>query len=194
MKNTFWLLFLLSTGFTWAQKGTDIDLTKGNIKDKFEVLYTRSGSYKDYKVIKQYLFRQLEKQVLDTLQKQKSTLTQVRQKTQDLQDKIDQLQAQLNLSKKKIEDLQKEKNQISLAGMSIDKDSYQWLVWSIIVFLILGLSYFIFMFKNSLQTTKTAKFNLTKLEEEYNTFRANALEREQLLKRQLLDEQKKHQA
>ncbi len=194
MKNTFWLLFLLSTGFTWAQKGTDIDLNKGNIKDKFDVLYTRSGSYKDYKVIKQYLFRQLEKQVLDTLQKQKSTLTQVRQKTQDLQDKIDQLQAQLNLSKKKIEDLQKEKNQISLAGMSIDKDSYQWLVWSIIVFLILGLSYFIFMFKNSLQTTKTAKFNLTKLEEEYNTFRANALEREQLLKRQLLDEQKKHQA
>ena len=193
MKNTLLLILVLFTGFIWAQKKTNIDLTQGNVKNKFEVLYNQSGSYKDYKVIKQYLFRQLEKQVLDTLQKQKSALKQGQEKMQDLQHRIDQLQAQLSLNNQKIKDLEREKKQISFLGMGFEKDNYQWLVWSIIVFLILGLGYFIFMFKNSLQTTKVAKFNLTKLEEEYNTFRANALEREQLLKRQLLDEQKKHQ-
>ncbi len=194
MKPKLWILFIFLNNFLWAQSQSNIDLSQGSIKNKFETIYNKSGNYKEYKVVKQYLLRQLKKQVLDTLQAQKTAYRDAQKNILDLQQKINDLNEQLHKNQNKINDLESQKDQISFVGMSVNKTKYQWLVWSIIVFLILGLGYFVFMFKNSIQATKLARYNLDKLEEEYNLFRTGALEREQLLKRQLLDEQKKHQA
>ncbi len=194
MKPKLWILFIFLNNFLWAQSQSNIDLSQGSIKNKFETIYNKSGNYKEYKVVKQYLLRQLKKQVLDTLQAQKTAYRDAQKNILDLQQKINDLNEQLHKNQNKINDLESQKDQISFVGMSVNKTKYQWLVWSIIVFLILGLGYFVFMFKNSIQATKLARYNLDKLEEEYNSFRTGALEREQLLKRQLLDEQKKHQA
>ncbi len=197
MKKIFILLALISTSVFLGQSNSTtkiIDLKQGTIKEKFNTLYTKSNNYKDYKVIKQYYLVQLKKQVLDSLQKEKAAYVQATAQIKDLKNQINDLQTQLNNSKEQISKLEDEKDSIGFLGMPVQKAKFQMIMWSIVVFLLLALFYFIFMFKNSLKLTKTAQNNLIKVEEEYNNFRTNALEREQLLKRQLLDEQKKHQA
>ena len=190
-------LFLFITGFlasaqTNSQKTPD--LLHGSVSDKFNEIYSKSGNYKEYKVIKRYYFNQLKTQVLDSFAKEKAALKEAKQTIKKRQNQISALQNDLQQSKAQIIKLESEKDSISFLGIPVEKSRYQWIVWSIIIVLVLALLYFIYLFKNSHKITKTAKENLSKVEEEYNNFRSIALEREQLLKRQLLDEQKKHQA
>ncbi len=192
-----WFLLLLGISLSgFGQNNSNdksIDLRKGSIKEKFNTLYSKSNNYKNYKVIKQYLLVQLKQQVLDSLKQQKEAYAKTTDKIKKLEAQITDLQLQLKQANEQISKLENEKDSIGFLGFPVQKTKYQMIMWSIVIFLLLGLFYFIFMFKNSLKGTKIAQNNLRKIEEEYNNFRTNALEREQLLKRQLLDEKKKHQ-
>jgi len=72
------------------------------------------------------------------------------------------------------------------------KSAYNSLLWSLIIGLILLLVLFIFKFKNSNTITKQANLLLVETEEEFDTFRARSLEREQKVRRELQDEINKH--
>jgi len=196
MRSLMFLFLFINGLLTFAQNNSQktMDLSQGSISDKFDEIYSNSGNYKEYKVIKRYYFNQLKTQVLDSFTKEKAAIKEAQQSISKLQNQISDLQNDIKQSKEQITKLESEKDNISFLGISVEKSSYQWIVWSIIIMLILALLYFIYLFKNSHKITKTVKENLTKIEEEYNNFRSIALEREQLLKRQLLDEQKKHQA
>ncbi len=197
MKKLLILIFLFPVFLLSAQSKIDskkIDLSQGTIKDKFETVYNKSNNYKDYKVIKKYVLIQLKKQVFDSLKNQKNLNKMSLENNRKLKQKITDLASEIKSSNAKIQQLENDKDSIGFLGMSVKKSRYQLIMWSLVTILVLALLYFIFMFKNSHQVTKTAKNNLLKIEEEYNNFRTNALEREQMLKRQLLDEQKKHQS
>jgi len=197
MKKLWLFIFLFPVLLLSAQSKVNskrIDLSQGTINDKFEAVYSKSNNYQNYKVIKKYVLIQLKKQVLDSLKKQKDLNRIAFENNQTLQQKITDLESEIKSSNAKIQQLEHDKDSIGFLGIAVEKSRYQLIMWSLVTILVLALLYFIFMFKNSHQVTKTAKNNLLKIEEEYNNFRTNALEREQLLKRQLLDEQKKHQS
>jgi len=194
MKRVFIIMFTFWSIITLAQNKKEINLNEGSINEKFDAVYSQSNNYKDYKVIKRDLLVRLKKQVLDSLHKQNAAY-------QVANRQIDKLNLQINKQAQKtvqlentIKDLQVEKDDISFLGFPIKKLQYQLIMWSLVFLLALALIYFILKFKNSHQITLATKKNLEKIEDEYNTFRTNALEREQLLKRQLLDEKKKYQA
>jgi len=195
MKKILSIIILVSAFNLSAQTTREtktLDLTQGSVKEKFDNLYRKSSNYKNYKVIKQFLLVQLKNQVLDSLQKEKDAYKKATNQIKDLEQKISQLETQLQESNEQISLLEAEKDNIGFLGMPVKKAKYQTVMWFLVVLLLSALMYFIFMFRNSNLLTQTAKDNLFKLEEEYNTFRTNALEREQLLKRKLLDEQKKN--
>ena len=196
MKKILIFLMFIAASVISAQSNTkkSIDLTRGSVEEKFNEVYTKSSNYQDYKVIKKYIFNQLKKEVLDTIKKEKNNYKKARNEIVKLQNQINKLQTDLNQANAQIETLTEQKNNIRFLGMNIEKSKYQWIVWSIISVLIFVLIYFIYLYINSQKVTKTAKQNLTKLEEEYFNFKSTALEREQNLKRQLLDERNKNQA
>ena len=195
MKNILIFLLFITGLLTSAQSNfkKTIDLTQGSVAEKFNEINTKSGNYQEYKVIKKYHFNQLKKQVLDTLAKEKANYKKAQKDINDLQNKIIKLENDLIQANEKITKLETQKDNIYFLGMAVEKSKYQWMVWSLIGILIFLLIYFIYLYNNSKKVTKTAKNNLAKLEEEYYNFKSNALEREQHLKRQLLDEQNKNQ-
>jgi predicted PurR-regulated permease PerM len=193
MKRLIVILLSFTTLLSIAQNKKTIDLQKGSISEKFDELYNKSGRYKQYKVVEHQLLLQLKKQVGDSLQKQKSLLQSAKTEIESLQQQISQLQAELEQTRQNVSQLENQKDSITFLGSPVEKSKYKMIMWILLVILLLTLLYFIYAYKNAIVLTKEAKNNLTKLDEEYNTFRTNALEREQLLKRQLLDEQKKHQ-
>jgi len=192
MKKMIILLFVFISFNNVVLSQKVIDLKKGSIPEKFDELYNKSGKYQQYKVVEHQLILQLKKQVVDTLDQQKTALQSAKNEIKNLQQQLSSLQTELNNAQENISGLQNQKDSIQFFGSQVKKSKYKMIMWIIVALLLLALLYFIYAYKNAIVLTKEAKNNLSKLDEEYNTFRTNALEREQLLKRQLLDEQKKH--
>ena len=195
MKKLLFFAFFLISIFVFAQNTTKkIDLTQGNLSEKFDELYKKSGKYKQYKVVEHGLLLDMKKQVLDSLKKEKALTAKARAQIVELQEKMSGLEKELSANKQKITELTGEKQSIGFLGMDVDKEKFKMILGLIFLILLLALLYFIYAYRNSIALTREAKKNLSRIEDEYFQFKTNALEREQLLKRQLLDERKKHQS
>jgi hypothetical protein len=72
--------------------------------------------------------------------------------------------------------------------MSLEKGTYNLIVWSIIVILIILLSFFIQRYKSNFRVAKESKDAADEIREEFEQHRKKAMEREQKLKRDLQDE------
>lgn len=196
MKKLFVLALLFMVMGLSAQVDSNkknINLKEGSVKDKFDAIYTKSGRYKEYKVVKAYLIPQLKKIVLDSLQKEKDALRSTQAKIASLNEQIKSLESQLQNSNQNIAQLQSDKDNISFLGMPVSKRNYSIVMWLLVGVLLSAFLFFVYKFNNSNKITQATKIQLQNLENEFNEFRTSSIEREQLLKRQLLDERKKHQ-
>jgi hypothetical protein len=104
------------------------------------------------------------------------------------QETIDKLKSELESVKTDLGKVNEAKDSINFLGISMQKSVYKTSVWTVIILLLMALSYFIYSFKNSNDVTKKTLLKHDELEKEYNTYRTRALEREQVLNRKLQDE------
>ena len=77
---------------------------------------------------------------------------------------------------------------IELFGALIKKSTYKITIWGIIGLLGLVVLFLLFKFKNSNAITRAANIKLAETDEEFESHRQRALEREQELRRKLQDE------
>jgi hypothetical protein len=77
---------------------------------------------------------------------------------------------------------------MAFLGIPSTKSSYRVISWTLILSLLGGLLFFIFKFRNSNFLTQQAKSALEEMEQEFEQHRRWALDREQKLSRELLDE------
>lgn len=185
------LFFLLLTTIVTAQTKltkAQVDSLPPTVKNQFIKVFRKSSNYQDYKVIKRSSFLKLQKNVLDSVHKIKKdvllkqeTINKQQAEITALNEKITTLNGNLSASINK-------ENAISLLGISMNKTSYNALLWSVIVGLLVGLLWFIYKFKNSNVLTRTAENNLKEIEEEFEQHRKKSIEKEQKLRRKLQDE------
>lgn len=177
------VVFLISSvAFSQQKKDT---LT---LEQQFDKIYRTSSSYQEYKVVGKTRYRALQKGVLDSLKALQSDLASKKRIIASKSDSIQKLQNTVTTLDTDLKQTNTEKDSISLFGILISKSTYNIALWSIIVILILVLSYFVFKFKNSHVVTSEAKSNLKEAEDELANYKKKSLEREQKLRRQLQDE------
>jgi hypothetical protein len=191
------LFILLCTLSTFSQNANSEDdklsLDKGPLDNQFEYVMTKSsgwtdGSGQNYRVIKTFWLTQLKANALDSLQLIKKDLVSSNMTVKAQSQEIEDLKTSLTNIQNTLNETKDEKNNISLLGAQMSKGGYSALVWSIIGLLIVLLLFFIYKFKNSNVLTKNAKQTLQDLEDEFEEHRKTAVEREQKIRRQLLDE------
>ncbi len=194
MRKIFLLLLLVSFYSLIAQEKTKSKLPdwKGSIEQQFNEVYSKSGRYQEYKVIKSVWYNRLRKNVSDTLSGLKKEISKQNKTIQNLQNEIASLNKNIKERDKTIDDLKKQKDSIRFLGMNIKKGTYNMILWFIIIVLSIALFFFIYRFINSNAITKETLEKYNELSEEYQGFRTRSLEREQSLKRQLIDEINKH--
>lgn len=158
------------------------------LEELFVDVIDKSNRYEEYKVVKIYKLNNLKKNVEDSiasikkdLENAQGTIALQKSKIDTLTQSMSSLQTELNTS---IEN----QDGINLFGALINKTAYKITVWGIIGLLVLVVLYLLFKFKNSNVITKAAKLKLTETDEEFETHRQQALEREQQLRRKLQDE------
>ena len=160
----------------------------GSVSNQFDYLITKSNKYQVYKVVELNWLTKLKSNVLDSISESKNNIL-TNLSTIDAQKKtIDQLENSLASSEKTIQNLTNENQSISLVGIQLSKSFFKTLMFSIIGILIISLFFFITKFKQSNRVTIQTKETLKEVEEEFETHRKIALEREQKVMRKLQDE------
>jgi len=163
-------------------------LNNGTIESQFDYLYRKSSSYQEYKVVKKTFYTKIKGNVLDSLGELKTELndTKIVVETQNVE--INKLKSDLKTTNDNLTGVTKEKDSIQFIGIPMTKSSYNTLLWSIILGLVVLLSVFIFKFKSSNSITKLAQSQLLDTEGEFDSYKVTALEREQKVRRELQDE------
>ena len=185
---TLLLVALMSPLLTAQTEEIKPSLDNGTIESQFDYLYRKSSSYQEYKVVKKTFYTKIKGNVLDSLKSIKKELVDTKLVVTTQENEISDLKSNLKTTNDNLVGVTKEKDNIKLLGLSLTKASYNSILWSIIVGLVLFLLLFIYKFKNSNTVTKQANQLLAETEEEFIHFKTVALEREQKVRRELQDE------
>ncbi len=186
MKSLHLFIFcLLMSVNTFLQKTKNDTLS---LSKQFEQVYRRSSSYKDFKVIRKSTFQNLKKNTLDSIKIIDEKLKIESQKNTRLEQEISsvakiRLEQNLELSEAILE-----KNTISFVGLKLKKNTFKIIIWSIFFMLIIIICYLAYKLKDGVRITSQAKKELTRVEEEFNSYKKKSLVRDQKLRRQLQDE------
>ena len=180
-------LFLFLSFSVFAQTSTET-----TIDEKFTELITNSNNFKGYKVVDTDQLTTLQNLTSRRIAELKEEISNLDRAALEQEKNVAALQANLETLELQLQELQAEKDSISLLGISVSKATYQTTMWAIIGVLILALVFFIFRFKRSHVHTREARENLRDIEKEFEAYRAKSLEKEQRLGRLLQDEKNKH--
>ncbi|UNY98426.1 tRNA (guanine-N1)-methyltransferase [Zhouia spongiae] len=183
-------LFLFTIAAVHAQESENntLSLTEGNVNDQFEYVYQKSNNYQNYKVVKKVWLTTLKKNVIDSLNTFKNELAAVKKLNTTQKGEINKLNDDAASLNTQLTQLKEEKDSISFFGLLISKQNYKSLMWGLVFILLAVLFLFIYKFRNANKVTVESRNNLKDIEEEYEEYRRNALEREQKARRQLQDE------
>ncbi len=167
---------------------TNASLNSGTIESQFEYLYKKSGRYQDYRVVKINQLIKFRNNVYDTLKLDRKKYLDSQNIISNQKIEIDSLDSKLIAINDNLSTVTKEKDSINLLGMQLSKAGYNSILWTIIAALTALLAFFISKFKRSNTITIEANKNKAEIEKEYDEHKQRALEREQLLRRELQDE------
>jgi len=188
------LPLLLCTVMLFAQENPQTEVKDNSIEGQFKDVVDGSNNYQEYKVIKKYEINQLRKNILDSISALESKISTSKTEIDQKATKIDSLTSQLKTTKEDLSVSKEKENGISILGILTQKATYNTIMWSIIVLLLVGLAFIFYKFKNSHKVTKDSQLKLAETEMELETNRQKSLEREQKLRRKLQDEVNKNRS
>ena len=195
----YFLIALLTCNLHFAQqddKQEELSLDGGSIESQFEYLYKKSGNYnaegKRYEVVRTINLDKLKKNVLDSINAANIKAAELKNTISAQEASINSLNSKLKETTDNLTAVTNEKDSMSLLGATVSKGTYNFILWTVIIGLLLLFLLFVFKFRRSNVLTQQAKSNLAELETEYEDHRRRALEREQRISRQLQDEINKY--
>ena len=186
MKSLYLFIFCLFVSVnTFSQKAKNDTLP---LSKQFEQVYRRSSSYKDFKVIRKTTFQDLKENTLNSIKSIDEKLKIESLKNTRLEQEINNItKTHLELDLKLSNAIQ-EKNTISFIGLKLKKNTFKIIIWSIFFMLIILICYLAYKLKDGVKITSQAKKELTRVVEEFNSYKKKSLVRDQKLRRQLQDE------
>lgn len=160
-----------------------------NIENQFNYLSSLSRTQEGFKLIRPSNLEIVKKSVLDSIVDLQKKIVELKQNSASfdhnlsvLQDSVNSLSQSLEIEKSKVDN-------ISFLGIPFSKGGYHSFVWTVIIAVSLLFLITLASYKRARTTSKEQTKNAEELQEELQTQRKKALETEQKLKRQLLDEQ-----
>jgi uncharacterized membrane-anchored protein YhcB (DUF1043 family) len=168
---------------------TDQNTENLTIDQQFDELYRKSGNYQEYEVAKKTWLLDLQKNISDSIAALQIQVRDFQNQLANQAAQIADLQNSNATLTKQLADTQQAQNSIGFLGfLDMHKNAYRFVMWSLII-VVAGLFFFyLFRFKQSHVHTRNAQEALKNLEEEFDSYRARAMEREQKAMRRLQDE------
>src|SRR5690606_1961542 len=142
IKKYFALLFIIPLYFNAVQAqptaSPQSQIFNGTIEEQFDILLKNSFPYENFKGVRDYLPR-FKKNTLDSLKAIQDQIEEQKVAVESQKTNIDSLKTALSRTK----ELVSQGNNISFLGVSMEKGTYNMMVWSIIIILAALLFFFI---------------------------------------------------
>jgi len=190
--SAFALLSLVCVG--QGRRSLPQAIQQGTLQEQFSSLIYLSRTHEEdesFKLIRRTNLDILRRNVLDSVVLYQKELAGLKEQSASsagivtaLRDSVSGLDAQLQTAKQRT-------NNLSLFGIDLSSGAYHALVWLIIVALAAVYTTSYASFKSAKADSLEHKNTVEELQEELRALRKKSMEREQQLKRQLLDEQAK---
>lgn len=181
--------FVAIANITIAQnKPAQPELESGTIESQFTYIIEKSSSFKDFQLIRKASILKVKTNALDSLRTVRKELVESNGKVSGLNSQIKQLQSEVVTLKDEIASISEDKDSINFLGKNMDKAAYVSMMWIIVAVLLVTLLFFIFKYRSGFAVIKQTKYELEKVENEYEEHRKKALKKEQEIMRKLQDE------
>lgn len=168
---------LLATIFAFSQEGP--------LNDQYNTLKEKSETYEMYKVIQTQRLDAFWSSVNDTLSAYGESMTELKQKIFELEDQLSESNSIVEGLNQTLEESETRNSTIAFLGIDFEKWVYHLIVWILITaLLVAGIVNFI-MFKQGKVVTDRSVKELTKLTEEFESFKDKSREKHIKLKREL---------
>lgn len=184
------LILTLATTSVFSQRPSlPTALYDTGIENQFNYLSSLSRSQEGFKLIRPTNLEIVKKSVLDSISGLQKQIVELKQNSAGfdqslsvLQDSVTSLSQSLEIEKGKVDN-------ISFLGIPFSKGGYHSFVWTVIIAVSLLFVITLASYKRARITSREQTKNAEELQVELQAQRKKALETEQKLKRQLLDEQ-----
>ena len=184
------ILLILNVQINFSQENDTIE--PKTIEGQFDKIFKVSATFQNYKIVGKDEFLSLKKNVLDSVKKFRKAFVNIENLLKNERENIAYLNETLTQKTLELDNALFKENSISLFGATLNKFTYSFILWTIIIGFGAGIVFFVFKFLKSNVIAKQARESLLIVEEEFEIHRKNSIEREQKLRRQLQDEINKH--
>lgn len=194
LKNLSWVVICFFTITTIMAQENQASATA--IGNQFNAILEKSESYKDLKIVKRQLLQSLKHDVLNSISKIENDLLSSKAILNQKSNEIISLNEKLTKTNAALSSYANKGPTITFLGIEFNKSFFNSFLSFILLGSIASVAFFFFQFKKMNLATKHSKSVLNDLEEEYQSYKRSAIEREQKISRQLQDElnkQKKNQ-
>lgn len=194
---SFAFLIVVSTVLIGQNDTTKLkqpELDSGTITNQFDYILTKSRASGEFQLIRKTSLLKVRDHVLDSLKTIRENLTLANQSTPKFELKISALEKEIDELKLKkenqsvSENINENINNSNFSNSSLNKTSYNLIFYCIIFVLLLLLVITAIRFKNYRSKTNKTSTNIVEIESEFDSYRKNAMKKEQELMRKLQDE------
>ena len=184
--------FILLSGSLLLIQSALFSQSKNTLESQFDELYLKSNNYQEYKVVAKNKLLELKKNTTDSIIVYKEVIAGLQSEIESQKIENGLLQNNLQETKKNLDIAVQQRDELSFLGIRTTKGYYSSTVWTLIALFAFLAGLFIFKFQNNNKNTRILKQNLKETEDEFESYKQRALEREQQLNRKLHDERKKN--
>nr|WP_294934013.1 hypothetical protein [uncultured Flavobacterium sp.] len=163
-------------------------ISKNAIESQMSQILVNSANYNDVKLVKTASLEELHSDVVTLLSRNENDLFNSRTTIENKNSEIKKLRAQINEAKIQALAAVNGNDTFLFFGMELSKTLYHAIMWTLVLTLLIAVAFLTVRFKRANEITHNSKNILLEVEDEFETFKRNAIEREQKLRRQLQDE------
>lgn len=159
------------------------------LSGQYRFMLSRTRTSADgYKMVAGYRLDQLWKNVGDTLRKERAEIRNLQQKLTEQQKTVSYLKTEISGKEASLTENTNKVNEIRFLGIPFEKGTYNIIVWSLIGVLAVALIVIIARSGKNISEAKHRTQLYNEVAEEYQAYKAKAVEKERKLARELQDE------
>lgn len=177
--------------FAYSQTGMPEELRSSPVKDQLNYIESKTRIYENFRAVREDMFQRLKTNISDTLAAMQKQIVRLNSETNSLRSTIDSLNSKLGATKTNLDDMTRSKNSIPLLGMEIEKGTYNAIMWSIVVALLLLLLVGFMIFKRNQGIVVNRNKDLDELKAEFEAYRKTSRESREKMALQHFNELKR---
>ena len=151
-------------------------LLKNSLKEQLNYIEEHTRIYDSYRAIREDMFQKLKGNTSDTLASLNSKITGLNKTVFVLNRTIDTLKTNLASTQTRLEEMSRTKNSIRVAGIEVNKATYNKMMWTILAGLIAALLVGFLLFKRNLSVLSDTKKEFQELKVEFEAYRKSSRE------------------